>query len=280
MPLPQNGVLVGVADGVAEAVGVAVTVDVRVLVAVGVFVRVGVLVGSGWPGWLSKRTAALTTLPAAQPLGFEPFVSMENPPAPRSKPLPARVPLYVMTTACPGVSVKPSVGSGAQMKDDAVTSVESLHSGGSPVAGRPKAITSRRFPPSQLLITCGAMQAGGMPPVPEVRGTRPAPPPGQSLGMRQTLTAPGPVPRVTLPALAISKPIDVMLFGRRTAERRTSLNGWSTCSGDSTPAMADATCPGVLPNTLQPPMPVAEPAIVVMRCVSEPFGIDGRARNT
>jgi hypothetical protein len=48
---------------------------------------------------------------------------------------------------------KPSLGSAWQMKLDVVMLAGLVHSGGLPVAGSPKASTSRRFEPSQLLPT-------------------------------------------------------------------------------------------------------------------------------
>src|SRR5215467_2869499 len=126
-----------------------------------------------------------------------------------------------MTSAWPGDSANPSLGSGAQMKVDAVTLDELLHCGGSPVEGKPNAITSRLLVPSQLLATRDAMHAGGTLPVFEESGTSASlAPPGQSLATRQTWMALPPLPRTRWPALLWSKLIEVTLLGIRMPVRR------------------------------------------------------------
>src|SRR5512143_2632136 len=106
------------------------------------------------------------------------------------------------------------------MKVEVVTLVGALHTGGLPLAGRPKAITLRMLVPSQALLTPSAMQAGGMLPVLEVSGTScELTPPGQSPGTRQMLIAPVPVPSVILPALLASKVTALTLLGTRMAVR-------------------------------------------------------------
>jgi hypothetical protein len=107
------GVAVGVSVGVCVGVFVGVAVGVSVGVSVGVFV--GVSVGGGGGGAACVCPSALTTEFVLQPIGFDPFVSIPNPPAPTVKPVFAKEPSYTKTIIAPAGREKPSDGALEQM---------------------------------------------------------------------------------------------------------------------------------------------------------------------
>jgi hypothetical protein len=105
-------------------------------------------------------------------------------------------------------------------------------------------------------------------------------PPGQSLGTRQTCTAPPALPIVRCPPLPVLKVIAVTLSGTSSAVRMVLSNGCRVWLGASTPAIAEAVSPTIPPDTLQPPTPLVEPASVVTRWRSAPFPDPGSTRRT
>src|SRR5262245_8712955 len=129
--------------------------------------------------------------------------------------------LYMKTATWPFWRVKPSAGGPAHTFGLVVG--EPLQVGGSPVAATPKASVVSIADPEQVAVALLAMQAGGMPPplAESAKTDASALPPVQSIGSRQTSTAPAPVPIVKRPPLVESNVTDRSL-GDKTPVRKVS----------------------------------------------------------
>jgi hypothetical protein len=155
---------------------------------------VGVGVSGGKAGAILSSTTADNTAFAEKHGAVEASSLMRNPPTPALNGNPARLVSYTITTAVPLTTVNRR-SAGAQTVVSVLTGL--VHTGGSPVAGRPKAKTLRVIPPSHPADTPLAMHASAKltPSGLSTGWTLGAP--AQSRGSRQIATAPLPDPKVT-----------------------------------------------------------------------------------